>query len=114
MAVISASRGSPLDSPKHEWPISRASAKSAVAEAECGAIGISLAARCLIAAACGHELSVKLYPSREIVRRSLPIGSRTIWYALRRGMPLGGDGLLLVRIGQQDDQKQIRMSGTYR
>lgn len=36
--------------------------QSMVAETERGLLGVSLDARCRIAAACGHELSMKLYP----------------------------------------------------
>jgi hypothetical protein len=39
----------------------------------------------------------RLNENAELTRRVLPIGSRAIWRALRRGMRVDGDGLLRVR-----------------
>jgi hypothetical protein len=33
----------------------------------------------------------------ELISRTLPITSRSIWAALRSGEPVGGDGILFVR-----------------
>jgi transcriptional regulator with XRE-family HTH domain len=43
--------------------------QSAVAEAEAGKIGLSLQLRCRLAAAAGHELSLKLFPVSSIPLR---------------------------------------------
>ncbi|HEX5579213.1 MAG TPA: helix-turn-helix domain-containing protein [Candidatus Limnocylindria bacterium] len=32
-----------------------------------------------------------------VIKRALPVSSRSIWLAIRGGRPVGGDGLLLVR-----------------
>jgi transcriptional regulator with XRE-family HTH domain len=43
--------------------------QSAVAEAEAGKIGLSLQVRCRLAAAAGHELSLKLFPVSSVPLR---------------------------------------------
>jgi transcriptional regulator with XRE-family HTH domain len=35
---------------------------------------------------------------RELIDRVLPVASRAIWKALRDGTPIGGDGILLIRV----------------
>jgi hypothetical protein len=32
----------------------------------------------------------------DVLSRAFPIPSRTIWQAIRRGRPIGGDGILFV------------------
>jgi transcriptional regulator with XRE-family HTH domain len=39
----------------------------------------------------------RLAPISGLVRQTLPVASRDIWRAIRRGTPLGGDGILFVR-----------------
>jgi hypothetical protein len=38
-----------------------------------------------------------LAPFRELLERTFPITSRQIWYAIRNGQAVGGDGILFVR-----------------
>jgi transcriptional regulator with XRE-family HTH domain len=40
----------------------------------------------------------RLSENSELTRRILPIGSRAVWRGLRQGLPIGGDGLLRVRV----------------
>jgi transcriptional regulator with XRE-family HTH domain len=40
----------------------------------------------------------RLTENSEFTRRVLPIGSRAVWRGLRQGLPVGGDGLLRVRV----------------
>jgi hypothetical protein len=48
----------------------------------------------------------RLNENAELTRRVLPIGSRAIWRALRRGMRVDGDGLLRVRARSADSPSQ--------
>jgi transcriptional regulator with XRE-family HTH domain len=39
----------------------------------------------------------RLAPHSDLVRQTMPVTSRDIWRAIRRGKPVGGDGILFVR-----------------
>jgi hypothetical protein len=53
--------------------------------------------RLVIAVTDTPATRTRLAPFREILGRTFPISSRQIWYALRNGEPVGGDGILFVR-----------------
>lgn len=55
-------------------------------------------ARLVLAVPDTHTMRDRLNENSELTRRVLPMGSRAIWRALRQGLTLGGDGLLLVRV----------------
>lgn len=53
--------------------------------------------RLLIAVPDSRVARQRLEPARELLHRSFPSSSRQIWSAIRKGDPLGGDGILFVR-----------------
>lgn len=53
--------------------------------------------RLVIAVTDTPATRARLAPFREILSRTFPVTSRQIWYAIRHGEPVGGDGILFVR-----------------
>jgi transcriptional regulator with XRE-family HTH domain len=53
--------------------------------------------RLVIAVTDTRATRARLAPFRELLERTFPITSRQIWYAIRNGQAVGGDGILFVR-----------------
>jgi transcriptional regulator with XRE-family HTH domain len=66
--------------------------RQAIAEAEGRPV------RLVIAVPDSATARAILEPHRDLLERALPLTSRRIWSALRAGEPIGGDGLLFVRV----------------
>lgn len=56
------------------------------------------AVRLVIAVPDTHRNRKLLRQHQELIRTALPMSSRQIWAAIRSGEPIGGDGLLWVRV----------------
>lgn len=61
----------------------------------------SVPARLIIAVPDGARVRAKLAPFEHLLARALPVASREVSAALRLGHPVGGDGLLFVRVGRR-------------
>jgi len=91
--------------------------QSMVAEAERGLPGVSLDVRCRLAAACGHELSVKLFPVRTVgLRDSGQLGmAETIAFAAapcwhhRLEVPTGPGPMQAADILLENEQQVIQI-----
>ena len=54
--------------------------------------------RLVIAVPARQATAVRLAPFAQLIRQTMPATSRGIWRAIRRGEPLGADGILYVRV----------------
>jgi transcriptional regulator with XRE-family HTH domain len=59
---------------------------------------LELPVRFVLAAADTPANRVRAATASELLARTLPMSSREIWTSLRTGEPLGGDGILFVRV----------------
>jgi transcriptional regulator with XRE-family HTH domain len=53
--------------------------------------------RLILAVPDTRTTRARLAPFAELIARTLPVRSARAWHAIRRGEPLGGDGILFVR-----------------
>ena len=54
--------------------------------------------RLVIAVPERRATAVRLAPFAQLIRQTMPATSRGIWRAIRRGEPVGADGILVVRV----------------
>lgn len=56
--------------------------------------------RLVIAVPDTRAIRAALEPYAELIARALPVPSGRIWHAIRTGEPIGGDGILFVRLSR--------------